>query len=282
MFLYLRSYGQLCNRIWSILPPLSLAIERDEKINVLFVDRNDLHVFPMLKCNKYVRFLTKYDNRIVSSLLYRLFNFLDVKGDLANSKINSKGIYVINGWKHSCDQSFIEKHKRKLIDIFSIKPEVEKVVDDFLLSYDGVTIGVHVRRGDYKQWRKGFYFFNDEAYLTAMQKIALQINAKKISCRFLICSNEEFNYSNSRLNIIRIPNASGIVDLCALSKCDYIIGPPSSFSQWASFYGNVPYYCLLQPNNSINLDEFSPIIGMNVFQSGKHIVDLDGIRFKIE
>jgi hypothetical protein len=33
-----------------------------------------------------------------------------------------------------------------------------------------------------------------------------------------------------------------IEDLYALASCDYIIGPPSTFSQWASFYGNVPRY----------------------------------------
>jgi len=33
-------------------------------------------------------------------------------------------------------------------------------------------------------------------------------------------------------------------DLYALAKCDYILGPLSSYSQWASFYGNKPLYQL--------------------------------------
>jgi hypothetical protein len=31
-------------------------------------------------------------------------------------------------------------------------------------------------------------------------------------------------------------------DLYALAKCDYLLGTLSSFSQWASFYGNKPLY----------------------------------------
>jgi hypothetical protein len=30
------------------------------------------------------------------------------------------------------------------------------------------------------------------------------------------------------------------VDLYSLARCDYVFGPPSTYSQWASFYGNKP------------------------------------------
>jgi len=28
----------------------------------------------------------------------------------------------------------------------------------------------------------------------------------------------------------------------SFAKCDYIVGPPSTFTSWASFYGDVPVY----------------------------------------
>ena len=33
-----------------------------------------------------------------------------------------------------------------------------------------------------------------------------------------------------------------IGDLYSLAACDYIIGPPSTYTQWASFYGQVPRF----------------------------------------
>jgi hypothetical protein len=35
---------------------------------------------------------------------------------------------------------------------------------------------------------------------------------------------------------------SAVEDLYSLARCDYLLGPPSTFSLWASFYGNVPLH----------------------------------------
>ena len=37
---------------------------------------------------------------------------------------------------------------------------------------------------------------------------------------------------------------SVVGDLYALARCDYIMGPPSTYTQWASFYGNHPMLSL--------------------------------------
>lgn len=41
-----------------------------------------------------------------------------------------------------------------------------------------------------------------------------------------------------------------------LARCDYIIDPPSTYTMWASFYGNVPLYMITDPTQSILLDSF--------------------------
>ena len=68
-----------------------------------------------------------------------------------------------------------------------------------------------------------------------------------------------------------IQGADGITDLYALSKCDYIIGPPSSYSQWASFIGDVPLCPLLDSNMDISMDSFSRVVLFNTFENGKKI-----------
>jgi Glycosyl transferase family 11. len=106
----------------------------------------------------------------------------------------------------------------------------------FIFSRKSVIVGVHIRRGDYKEWLDGIYYFSDEAYSRAMKDLEKQLLEKGEKVKFLICSNEKINLNSfSELDCFIIPESSSEKDLYALSKSDYIIGPPSSFSQWASF-----------------------------------------------
>jgi hypothetical protein len=45
-------------------------------------------------------------------------------------------------------------------------------------------------------------------------------------------------------------------DLYALARCDYIMGPPSTYTQWASFYGNRPMLSLDGGDQRIDRDKF--------------------------
>jgi hypothetical protein len=42
----------------------------------------------------------------------------------------------------------------------------------------------------------------------------------------------------------------------SLAKCDLIMGPISTYSTWASFYGKVPLYRIDNPENPVSLDNF--------------------------
>lgn len=282
MLVYLRSYGQLCNRLWSLLPPLSLAIEKGEKLHVLFNNINDLREFPKFVSSEFVHIVTKYDKRLIASSLHKLLAPLDIKGDLANAKISRRRIYVVNSWKHTNDKAYILKHKQELLNIFAFCPKVLEKVKRNMPVFDGVTVGVHIRRGDYKSWRGGAYYYDDSTYIRVIQTLASQLRNQGVKCRFLICSNEPFDAELSEFELIRIPEASSMDDLCALSQCDYIVGPPSSFSQWASFYGDVPLHLLLDAREEIDLIDFCPVVGMNQFQNGKRLIDVNGDRFELQ
>jgi hypothetical protein len=45
-------------------------------------------------------------------------------------------------------------------------------------------------------------------------------------------------------------------DLYALARCDYIMGPPSTYTQWASFYGNQPLYHLRSGDDRVEREKF--------------------------
>ena len=87
---------------------------------------------------------------------------------------------------------------------------------------------------------------------------------------FFIASNE--NVPKETFNEFEIIDGNmmcAAFDLYALSKCDRIIGPPSTFSRWASLMGNVPLYFIFDKECVINSDEqFSPIVDHYHFRNG--------------
>jgi hypothetical protein len=71
----------------------------------------------------------------------------------------------------------------------------------------------------------------------------------------------------------------------ALASCDYIVGPPSTFSLWASFYGQVPLCFLQKPDEPLALanfvDYFSHVAGKTVYRdnNGEQYVLINGARY---
>jgi hypothetical protein len=125
---------------------------------------------------------------------------------------------------------------------------------NYLRKSSVIIIGVSIRHGDYRTYEGGRYFYTTDTYVGIMAKIENLFPATKIG--FLICSDEQKDVSKfSQFNyIFRV--GEPIENLYSLAQCDYIISPPSSFSQWASFYGKVPFYVIKDPTADISLSDF--------------------------
>jgi hypothetical protein len=105
-----------------------------------------------------------------------------------------------------------------------------------------VVIGVHIRQGDYRTWKKGRCFFPMWQYASWMRELAGQFPGQRVS--FLVCSDESRRPQEFPGLSVGFGPGFPMGDLYALAQCDYITGTVSSFSQWASFYGNKPLYQL--------------------------------------
>ena len=103
-----------------------------------------------------------------------------------------------------------------------------------------VVIGLHIRRGDYKNFLGGKYYYTLEQYGRVMHKVEGYFEKEKI--RWLICSNEFIDLGYfSGFDTIK-GNGQIVEDMYAFAACDYIVGPPSTYTGWASFYGKKPLY----------------------------------------
>lgn len=117
-----------------------------------------------------------------------------------------------------------------------------------------ILIGVHIRQGDYKTWNNGRYFFSSRDYARLMKRC--RDSGHFNSVKFLICSNENQNEQVFEgLNYI-MGNNHELEDMYAFAQCDYLIGPPSTYTMWASFYGSVPLFMFESIDDPINLDSF--------------------------
>jgi hypothetical protein len=119
-----------------------------------------------------------------------------------------------------------------------------------------LVVGVHVRRGDYASFLGGRYFWPVSAYADLMRRVMVLFPGRRIV--FLVCSDQPLDLAA----FDDLPCAAGtdhaVSDLYALARCDYLLGPPSTFTVWASFYGRVPLWSPQRPNDEATLDAFEP------------------------
>lgn len=115
-------------------------------------------------------------------------------------------------------------------------------------------VGVHLRQGDYKRWQGGRYYFTTAEYAAIMKRFAATMPDKKL--RFLICSNEKQDEGTFKGLHIVMGNDHPLEDMYAFAQCDFLIGPPSTYTGWASFYGSVPLYSLQTVDDVFCADDF--------------------------
>ena len=89
-----------------------------------------------------------------------------------------------------------------------------------------------------------------------MRRIESYFAPQKVS--FLVCGEDTQQFREA-LSCLNVSWGSGqlVEDMYALAECDYLVGPPSTFTGWASFYGNVPICQLKSADMEIEFKEAS-------------------------
>lgn len=257
--------GQLCNWLFSLLPVLAAAEHYGTSLVILFSTRKYAEFFPELKNRRNIKFWLSKEENAGQPLFERITNdlarALGYQSERDIREHSPSGLVFINGWSHRHDKSFIIERKESIRRIFKPKDDAKGLVEALFHDYNGITVGVHVRRGDYRVWKQGKYFFEDEVYLRAMRQFkGLLEEGFCRPVRFFLCSDESLTIQAPDLDVVSSGVSDPIVDLYSLSRCDYIIGPPSTFSQWASFYGDVPISFIVGKFQQIHLEDFSPVV----------------------
>ncbi len=153
-------------------------------------------------------------------------------------------LVLIQGWFVRASQS-MKKHESVVREYFTPLPKYQENIENLMQPlrerYD-VLVGLHIRAGDYRLLLNGAYIYPLTNWRLLMEKMASLLPNQKVG--FLICSDEDYRSQIDEFTGLNIHFGTGqmIEDLYSLARCDYLIGPPSTYSLWAAFYGRVPIY----------------------------------------
>ena len=204
---------------------------------------------PVSRWHRIIRLYQTNDLRIDQ------YSFYNIEEEKDFSK--KENILFLQGWSFRSPQCVL-RQKNNVRPLFQLTKFWSDKVNTFINSAKkdcDLLIGVHIRRGDYKTFLKGIYFYDDNSYRNYMLQVLSLFPGKRI--KFVITSNEQVVIKNIEGCSMIYPNGHFIEDLYSLAECDYLIGPPSTFSQWASCYGDKPLRILWNPTSEIqSINEF--------------------------
>ncbi len=211
--------------------------------------------------NGVQRYVRKFHNRTGCWPLVQVLDIgwhepCDLDGRRFLDLARQPGVLLAKGWLFRAQQSF-PRHADEIRRYFTPIPEhrerVAATVRGIRRSAD-VVVGVHIRHGDYASFLGGRFYYGVDRYATILRRIAELLPGREVA--FLVCSNESQPADAfAGLNATSGPGHL-IEDLLALAACDYLVGPPSTYTMWASFYGQVPLYVLMDPAAAFGLESF--------------------------
>lgn len=170
-------------------------------------------------------------------------------------------VVITNGWVF-WDHENVLKHVGFLREFFSLTPQHTAIINDFQAKCrksSPIVIGIHIRRGDYQIAAGGVFFHDISAYAELMQKM---VSLFEVPPCFLVCSDEKLQEKDFPGLSVVVGPGDAVLDMYSLAACDYIAGVPSTFSGWASFYGQTPLYYIYDMSKAlqeISLQEFIPM-----------------------
>jgi hypothetical protein len=280
--------GQLANRLWNASFLLTNALENNYNLVHLYFDdyypfyseRFESTKVPIEVVGKEYRWQAKC-LQLAGGFLRKVFLKLDIRRlpfvefihhsayeqddlpyDLASHSFVQKAktkVLLVSGWRLEDRDAFL-KNQDLIRDLWTPNRNylvaINRYVANIYREYE-LMVGVHVRRGDYKRFNNGVWHYSLEQYEAWIKQMAAlpELAGKKIA--FVVCTNElDVTFPDGENYKVFVDKKHFIEDIYILAKCNYIIGPPSTYSRWASFYGRVPLLQLTTADQVINLKKF--------------------------
>jgi hypothetical protein len=257
--------GQISNRFFQHINFDSFCRENEIEFYNSFLS-GVYKDYPNLKPKKERKLLGLLMRTLYRFRLNKLieFHFKDeTQNDTYRSALLKSKILFCAGWYFRSEETTL---KYRGLYQYLFDPNINKsALKEKWLKRSNNTekiIGVHIRRGDYKKFAGGKYYYHDSVYINMMRQLKLALDSES---RYIIFSNDpnlDAEEYNKVFKNVSVSANSVVVDHFLMSQCDYIIGPPSTFSLWASYIGETFYYHIKDENDNITMDKFKICIGL--------------------
>lgn len=258
MILVLANEGQMCNQLLTLASAYSLGLEYQDSVKCPIMNSKLKNSFTFMDNCQVISIEMK--ESLMWKLIAKYLKFIRKTFHFNESEqyeVDKKGkLQIFTDWISFKDDTVFAKHQKEIRKYFSFRDEIKKKCHKVMLNIrtnDKPLVGVHIRRGDYNTFNNGCWYYSDEEYLRWMNDLAA---CRKV--RFVISSNEKVNinfFVDSGLDVISI-SGTAVEDLCCLSMCDFIMGPPSTYSWWAAMYGNRKRLILEDRNKKYSWSDF--------------------------
>lgn len=238
-------YGQLSNRLVLLAHVLATAIvTRRNLLITVFEDLKDQYV-----CKQPKSICVRFSDSRFWAKEKRAYGVLRrILGNGMAEWITAR-LGIISFWLYR-NMKAIGLAQDEVRAFFTPKPECISYAYEFARRYfnaDQVRLGVHIRRGDYRTWKNGCYWYGDDVYHDVIQKFLEEIDGikeygEKTRVVVLFSDDPELNtglFEDLGCVVLK-SEGKAMDDHYLMTQCHFLVGPPSTFTLWASWYGRVP------------------------------------------
>jgi hypothetical protein len=271
MIVIFEPYGRLCNRLFLSAYGMALARASNQRLFNLSLGDYRYHFpamrpprgLPIWRFHLYMRALIVGLKRFPPAR--RWFVRVGWKDARAFSpdnpqfvaEIKKRFLTIIEGWADPSQMRFSPDTSEAIRTTFVPDAAVTEIAHATVSrAREGadVLIGVHIRQKDYRTYLQGFFYYQPEHYRRILEKMTAMFPGRRVA--FLICSDEEQKAESFAPFQVTLGPGTVLEDLYSLAGCDYLIGPPSTFSLWAAFYAGKPLYHMIEPQPPADLSSF--------------------------
>ena len=255
-------YGNHSNRLFQMIHFEAFCKETKQKfVSICFQDMAELYGKKDSKLkNAFFTFLHKGLRKV------RLIKDIDFGDEQSNETLAKQlkkfRISFVSGWyfrRHELTEKYRKYFQSKYVLASKYTKKNDFVKKVLTRKENEVVAGIHIRRGDYKEWQGGKYYFEDEVYAKAMKRFEEVMKKNNKTVKFVLFSNEPLSFTES--DVLFVSHEKWYIDQYIMSECDYLIGPMSTFTGWASYIGEVPLLYLQDKDMEIKLEDFQIING---------------------
>lgn len=254
--IFARDKSQMCNNLLQYAHVYAWGREHGRKVismrfsykyQYFHICHTPLTSFPLYLIAKY--------SAAIGLLPTASFKSSDCDREALERKMKSHRHIVVSGWNVRFYDLFL-KYRDEIVALFAIDEKYTLPVHEKMQGCEQkavqpvVRLGVHIRRGDYAAWQNGRYLYDDEVYANHINRFAKWHAGKDVHVYLSTNDSSVTQQQFQQLcpdTVIHLLGGSAPEDLFMLSECDFLTGPPSTFSLVAAMYRDIPLYRMDTP-----------------------------------